>query len=119
MGRRLRCTYAAETDVRTGLLALPASTAFHCRYRAFGLLISSPLDAAYGPLQALHVSSGVAVLPDRVNTSTRPPAGTDARQLSVPQSATVCASRTSDVYVPSAARCGDSLKLFPDSRSRR
>ena len=41
-GRRLRCRYAAVTDVRTGPSPLPVITARHCRYRAFGLVIGDP-----------------------------------------------------------------------------
>src|SRR5262245_24492556 len=95
-GRRLRGRYAAVTDVRIGEVALsPLSTARHCRYRAFGLAICSPSAIVYGFDHALHVSSGVAVLPDRVDTCTCPGFAV-ARHRSTPQLATVPASRTSD-----------------------
>jgi hypothetical protein len=42
------------------------------------------------------VSSGVSVLPVRVNSSTLEPAGVVACQLITPHVATICASRASD-----------------------
>ena len=54
------------TDVSTGPSPLPVKTARHCRYRAFGLMIGDPSDAAYAADHGLHVSSGVSVFPDRV-----------------------------------------------------
>ena len=84
------------TDVRTGLSFLPVSTTRHWRKRALGLVTGEPSAAVWGADHGLHVSSGVSVLPDRVKTSIRPPAGTVPRQLSVPQVATARASRGSD-----------------------
>jgi hypothetical protein len=86
---------------------VPVSTARHCRYLAFGLVIGEPSPLAYGPAQSLHASSGVLVLPDRLKTSTFAPAGTLARQPMTPQLDTNRASLTSDSYVPRAARVGD------------
>src|SRR5437764_12668720 len=94
-GRRFRCRYAAVTDVRTGLSLLADSTARHCRYRALGLAIGEPSGAAYAGDHALHVSSGVSVLPDRVNSSIWLPAPLEPCQLSAPHVAIVCASRGS------------------------
>src|SRR5438093_1325962 len=95
-GRRLRCRYAALIDVTTGPSPLPVRTARHCRYRAFGLTIGDPSPLVTADDQALHVSSGVSVLPERVNISILPSTGRVARQLSAPHVATVCASRGSD-----------------------
>src|SRR5438045_4157462 len=95
-GRRLRCRYAAVTDVRTGPSPLPLSTARHCRYRAFGLVIEEPSALVYAADQLLHVSSGVSVLPLRVNSSIWWPPPVDPRQLIAPQVDTICASRGSD-----------------------
>ena len=80
----------------SGVAGPPVSTARHCRYRAFGLLIGEPSAAVYGADQSLHASSGVRVLPERVETSTLVPAGVVARQETAPQDATIFASLTSD-----------------------
>src|SRR5687767_6387577 len=95
-GRRLRCRYAAVTDVSTGPVPEPESVARHCRYRAFGLTIGDPSAAVCAGDQSLHVSSGVSVLPERVKSSTRLPEGVDPRQLMAPHVDAICASRTSD-----------------------
>ena len=58
--------------------------------------MGEPSGAAYGADQSLHASSGVRVLPERVDTSTLVPAGVVARQDSAPQDATIFASFTSD-----------------------
>src|ERR1700730_9908390 len=84
-GRRFRCRYAAVTEVSTGPSPLPVSTARHCRYRAFGLVIDEPSALVYAAAQTLHVASGVSVLPVRVKTSMRLPAGDVPRQLMAPQ----------------------------------
>src|SRR5262245_60314939 len=95
-GRRFRGRYAAVTEVRIGDVALsPVNTARHCRYRAFGLAIRPLCASVYGVDQAVYVSSGVAVLPDRVDTCTCPGFAV-ARHRNTPQLATVEASRTSD-----------------------
>jgi hypothetical protein len=60
-----------------------------------GLAICSPSALAYAVDHALQVSSGVAVLPERVGSCTCP-ARAVARQRITPQLATVPASRTSD-----------------------
>jgi len=78
-----------------------------------GLVTGDPSALTYGPAQALQVSSGVSVFPDRVYISMRVPAGAVARQLIAPQVDTICASRTSDSYVPRGARSGESLKTLP------
>src|SRR5580765_4193196 len=94
-GRRLRCKYAAVTEVSTGPSPLPVRTARHCRYRAFGLVIDEPSALVYAPDHALQVSSGVSVLPVRVKSSMRLPvaaAGDVPRQLIAPQVDTICAS---------------------------
>src|SRR6185295_4255951 len=107
---------------------LVVKTARHCRYRAFGLAIGSPPAFVYAFDHALQVSSGVAVLPVRVNTEISPGLAA-ARQRIAPQLATVPASRTSDSYVPRRAAAGESANSFPgllaaptirpeDSRSR-
>jgi len=55
-GRELRGRYAAVTEVSTGEASLlPVSTAFHCRYRPFGLAIGSPSARVYGFDQSLQV----------------------------------------------------------------
>src|SRR4051794_30003031 len=95
-GRRLRCRYAAVTDVSTGPSPLPVSTARHCRYRALGLVIGEPSGDAYADDHALQVSSGVSVFPLRVVSSTLLSFGTVPRQLNVPQVATIWASLGSD-----------------------
>src|SRR4051812_36195359 len=95
-GRRLRCRYAAATDVSTGPLPLPLRTARHCRYRAFGLVIADPSGAEYAADHALHVSSGVSVLPLRVDSSIRLSRGIVPRHRSEPHVASICASRASD-----------------------
>ena len=112
-GRRLRCRYAAATDVSTGPSPFPVRTARHCRYRAFGLVIGDPSTLAYAADQALHVSSGVSVLPDRVNSAIWLPGGADPCQLTVPHVAIVCASRASDSYVPREARSDDRRNTLP------
>jgi hypothetical protein len=61
-----------------------------------GLAIGDPSGLVYGADHSLHASSGVRVLPDRVCTSTRVPAGVIARQAMVPQVATTRASFTSE-----------------------
>src|SRR5713101_7021698 len=95
-GRRFRCRYAAVTDVSTGPSPLPVNTARHCRYRAFGLVMDEPSALAYADDHTLHVSSGVSVLPLRVKSSMRFPAGVDPRQLIAPHVETIWASRDSD-----------------------
>src|SRR5260370_21959853 len=112
-GRRLRCRYAALIDVTIGPSPLPVRTARHCRYRAFGLEIGEPLALVAAGDHVLHVSSGVSVLPERVNISIRPSDGTVACQLSAPHVATVCASRASDSYVPRAARSAPRRNSLP------
>src|ERR1041384_3971762 len=73
-GRMFRGRYAAVTDVSSGASPLlPVSTARHCRYRARGLVMGLPSCVGYGAVQSLQVSSGVRVLPDRVEISTRVP----------------------------------------------
>src|SRR4051794_25732635 len=72
-----------------------------------------PSDEAYEGLQSLHVSSGVRVFPERVESSTFPPDGTAACHFNAPHAATVVASRTSDVYVPRSARSAESRNTFP------
>src|SRR6266850_4278854 len=96
LGRRLRCRYAAVTEVSTGPSPLPVRTARHCRYRAFGLVIAEPSLLEYAPDHVLHVSSGVSVLPDRVYSSMRFPAAAVPCQLIAPQVEIICASRASD-----------------------
>src|SRR5262249_7742507 len=81
----------------------PLSAAFHCRYRALGLAIRSPDGVVYAFDHALHVSSGVAVLPLRVKISISP-GRAFARQRISPHVATVPASRTSDSYAAVAER---------------
>src|SRR5262245_21403993 len=95
-GRRFRCRYAALIEVSTGPSLLPVRTTRHCRYRAFGLVIADPVLLVYADDHALHVASGVSVLPDRVNTSTFDPAGVVACQPTTPQVEIICASRASD-----------------------
>src|SRR5437773_12467632 len=95
-GRRLRCRYAAVTEVSTGPSPLPVSTARHWRYRAFGLVIGEPSAFEYAADHALQVSSGVSVLPDRVYNSMRFPAAVVPRQLIEPHVEIICASRDSD-----------------------
>ena len=56
-----------------------------------------PSESVYVGLQSLHVSSGVFVFPERVAISSLLPEGVSDCHLIVPHSATVCASRTSDV----------------------
>ena len=56
-----------------------------------------PSALAYAGDQSLQVSSGVRVLPERVAISSLLPAGVCDCHLIVPQSATVGASRTSEV----------------------
>ena len=60
-------------------------TARHCKYLAFGLVMGDPCALVYAADQALQVSSGVSVLPEREYSSMRPPAGTIAFQLIDPQ----------------------------------
>src|SRR5215472_19019068 len=94
VGRRLRWRYATVTDVKMGdSVRVPVSTARHCTYRAFGFAIVVPSGLVVPGDQALHVSSGVSVLPDRVETSIFVPAGVVPRQLRAPHVAMVCASR--------------------------
>src|SRR5262245_20900737 len=113
-GRRLRCRYAAVTDVSTGPSPRPrANTARHCRYRAFGLVMGEPFGLVYGEDQALQVSSGVSVLPLREYSSILSPFPVPPRQLSDPHVAIICASRGSDSYVPFAARSSVSLNSLP------
>src|SRR5215471_11446534 len=112
-GRRLRCRYAAVTDVNVGPSPRPVNTARHCRYRALGLAMVEPSGFVYADDQLLQASSGVSVLPDRVKSSIRPPFGTVPRQLTVPHDATVLASRTSDSYVPRVARSAESRNSLP------
>ena len=52
------------------------------------------------------------MLPERVDTSTRPPP-VPSCHLIVPHMATVCASRTSEVYVPRSARVADNRSSRP------
>src|SRR4051812_46451317 len=100
--------YAEDSDVKIGAdVAVPVSTARHCRYRAFGLAICEPSALVYGPLQSLQASSGVRVLPERVNTSTLLPAGAVARHVIAPHVDTSFASLTSDSNVPFVARAAD------------
>src|SRR6185312_2126733 len=106
-GRMLRCRYAAAVDVRTGPSPLPVSTARHCRYRAFGLAIGEPSAFEYGADHELQVSSGVSVLPLRVEISILASRGTEPCQRIDPHVASICASRASDSYVPRCARSGD------------
>src|SRR6478609_9311833 len=103
-GLRFRCRYAALTEVTTGVLFWPDSTARHCKYLAFGLVIAEPSGFVYAVDHALHVSSGVSVLPDLVNSSTRVPAGVVPCHVSAPHVETIWASRLSDSYVPRLAR---------------
>ena len=63
-------------------------------YRALGLEIGAP-GAAYGDDHGLQVSSGVSVLPERVDSSILLPVGVAPRQLIAPHDDTICASRTS------------------------
>jgi hypothetical protein len=67
--------------------------------------MGSPSGRVYAFDHGLHVSSGFAVLPDRVKTCTSD-ALPEARHRTAPHVATVPASRTSDTYVPVAARVG-------------
>ena len=55
--------------------------------------MGAPSGCVYAADHGLHVSSGVSVLPERVNNSTRLPPGTVPCQVIVPQVETVCASR--------------------------
>ena len=80
---------------------------------AVGLVIADPSAAVYAADHGLQVSSGVAVLPVRVEISMPLPVGVDPRQRMAPQVATVCASRGSDSYVPRGARSGDKRNNFP------
>ena len=75
--------------------------------------MGSPSAREYGADHGLHVSSGTAVLPERVYSLTAVEGGFAARQLSVPHVATVSASRTSDVKVPRVAWLPDSRNSFP------
>src|SRR5436309_15891937 len=90
-GRRLRCRYAAVTEVSTGPSPFPVRTARHCRYRALGLVIGDPSTLEYAADQALHVPYGVSVLPHRVNSSIWLPVAADPCPLSVLDLHTVCA----------------------------
>src|SRR5690242_17065726 len=112
-GRRFRCRYAAVTDVSTGPSPFPVRTARHCRYRAFGLTMGELSAFAYAGDQALHVSSGVSVLPERVESSMRLPLVAVPRQLSAPHADTICASRGSDSYVPRGARSAPKRNSLP------
>ena len=76
-------------------------------------MIGEPSALVYAADQALHVSSGVSVLPDRVKSSMRLPPGAVPCQLIVPHVATICASRGSDSYVPRGARSGESRNSLP------
>src|SRR5215471_12550918 len=95
-GRRLRCRYAALIDVSTGPSPLPVRTARHWRYRAFGLAMAEPSDAEYGADHALQVSSGVSVLPLRVEISIFESFGTEPRHRIDPHVASICASCAAD-----------------------
>src|SRR6186997_224784 len=107
-GRMLRGRYADDRDVSTGAeVAVPVSTAFHCRYRALGLVICEPSAFAYEELHSLHASSGVRVLPERVKISTLVPAGAVARHATTPHVETRRASFTSDSKLPRVARTDD------------
>ena len=55
-----------------------------------------PSAAVYGPDHALHVASGVRVLPVRVCSAIDVPGGVVACQRIVPHVATVVVSRTSE-----------------------
>src|SRR5688572_28948198 len=113
-GRVLRGRYAAVTDVSSGLsVGLGVRTARHCRYRSRGLTIALPSGAPQASLQSLQVSSGVRVLPERVDSSTLVPEGVSACHFSAPQVAKVCASRTSDRYVPRSDRTRESRCSLP------
>jgi len=76
-------------------------------------VIGVPSALVYAADQALHVSSGVSVLPARVKSSILLPAAAVPCQLIVPQVDTICASRVSDSYVTRAARSGDTRNSLP------
>src|SRR3954470_558032 len=113
IGRRLRCRYAADTDVSIGPSPLPLRAARPSRERAFGLVIDDPSGFVYADDQLLQVSSGVSVLPLRVNSSILLPPGDVPRQLIAPHVDTIWASRVSDSYVPRGGRSDDSRNTFP------
>jgi hypothetical protein len=58
--------------------------------------MGDPSALPYGGDQALQVSSGVGVFPERVEISIAAPSGVDPRQLIDPHVATIRASRGSD-----------------------
>jgi hypothetical protein len=96
-GAHLRAQVPLQTgEVSTGPSPLPVNTTRHCRYRAFGLVIGDPAASPYAADQALQVSSGVSVLPARVNSSTLLPGAAVPRQLIAPHVEIICASCTSD-----------------------
>src|SRR5215470_9614323 len=71
--------------------------------------MGDPSGLPYGADHALHVSSGVSVLPVRVEISIFPSFGTDQCQRIEPHVANICASRASDSYVPRGA-CSDETR---------
>src|SRR5258708_40257083 len=72
-----------------------------------------PADAVSGALQSLHVRSGLVELPDRVRNCTVAPAGTSARQVTLPHRDAVLESCTVDSYEPEAPGPSPMRKIRP------